>query len=145
MVIIEIKFDGKEKVYQYLLVNPGKYKIDKTKSLYCEVGSFMDKPMFKKLTPVKAYKVASLPSIVTSQIVLLDNDNHIVIQKIGSLGEVKAEITETFKETSKAREGVKKVFKDEELQLLYEESLREVKEMNSASVSKYARFLASTR
>lgn len=85
MVVIEIRFDGNKKIYQYLLINPNKYKIDKKKKLIFSYGATGTKTIQQELTAVKAYKVDQLPPIITSQIVLLDGNNNIDIQKIGTV------------------------------------------------------------
>lgn len=85
MVVIEVRFDGNNKVYQYLFVNPNKFKMDRAKALVYSYGMGIAGAMTKNLTAVKAYKVDELPPIVTSQIILLDDDNHIDIQKIGAV------------------------------------------------------------
>lgn len=85
MVVIEVRFDGNNKVYQYLFVNPNKFKMDRAKALVYSYGMSTAGAMTKNLTAVKAYKVDELPPIVTSQIILLDDDNHIDIQKIGAI------------------------------------------------------------
>lgn len=84
MVVIEVRFDGNKKVYQYLFVNPNKFKMDRAKALVYSYGVSTAGAMTKNLTAVNAYKVDELPPIVTSQIVLLDDSNHIDIQKIGA-------------------------------------------------------------
>lgn len=85
MVIIEVRFDGNHKVYKYLFINPNKFKMDRAKALVYSYGVSTAGVMTKNLTAVNAYKVDELPPIVTSQIVLLDDSNHIDIQKIGAI------------------------------------------------------------
>ncbi len=85
MVVIEVRFDGNSKVYQYLFVNPNKFKMDRAKALVYSYGMSTAGAMTKNLTAVSAYKVDELPPIVTSQIILLDDNNHIDIQKIGAI------------------------------------------------------------
>jgi len=84
VIIIEVRFNQAGKKYQYLWINPNHYKIDKSKALIYEYGSTSGSPLIKAVWPAKSYKVDSLPKIVTSQITLLDNNNHIDIQNIGS-------------------------------------------------------------
>lgn len=85
MVVIEVRFNGNDKVYKYLFVNPNKFKMDKAKALVYSYGMSTAGAMTKNLTAINAYKVDELPSIVTSQIILLDDNNHIDIQKIGAI------------------------------------------------------------
>lgn len=95
MVVIEVRFDGNKKVYQYLFVNPNKFKMDRAKALVYSYGVSTAGAMTKNLTAVNAYKVEELPSIVTSQIVLLDDNNHIDIQKIGAIDAIPKKIETT--------------------------------------------------
>lgn len=85
MVVIEVKFDSSKKVYQYLFINPNKYKINKSKKLICTYGASNVGTIQKQLTAVKVYKVEQLPPIITSQIVLLDENNNIDIQRLGAV------------------------------------------------------------
>jgi hypothetical protein len=86
LIIITIKFSkDKGKSYQYLLINPNHYKIDKDKPLVYTKGASYGK--FEKVCiyPIEVQRVDSLPSIVTSQIRLLDEDNNIIVERIGKL------------------------------------------------------------
>ncbi len=85
MIVIEVKFTEVGKSYEYLLINPNNYKINPAKVLRYVSGSSYNKPIYKTLLPIKSYKTDTLPSIVTSQIILLDEDNNIEIQAIGNV------------------------------------------------------------
>ena len=94
MIIIVVRFAETGKDYKYLLVNPSNYKINLKVGLRCITGMSYDKPIYKFLWPVDTYKVETLPEVVTSQIVLLDENNNIDIQKIGSVSTIPVPITE---------------------------------------------------
>ena len=85
MIVLKVRFEkDKGKIYEYLLINPKKCKIDKTKPLTWEKGCGIRGKIIKTLYAIAARVVDELPEIVTAQIVLLDNDNHIVVEHIGS-------------------------------------------------------------
>ena len=84
MIIIEVCFEGSRKSYKYLLVNPSKFKINPAKNLIYSYGVTGTGVLMKKLIALKCYHTDALPPIVTSQIVLLDENNNIDIQKIGT-------------------------------------------------------------
>lgn len=86
MIIITIKFNkDKGKSYQYLLINPNHYKIDKEKPLVYTKGASYGKFEKVYIYPTDVQRADSLPKIVTSQIRLLDEDNNIIVEKIGKL------------------------------------------------------------
>lgn len=88
MIIITIKFNkDKDKSYQYLLINPNHYKIDKDKPLVYTKGASYGKFEKVYIYPVEAQRVDSLPAIVTSQIRLLDENNTISVEKLGMVAE----------------------------------------------------------
>ena len=85
MIVAKVRFEkDKGKIYEYLLINPKKCKIDKTKPLVWERGCGVGGKIIKTLYVTEARVVDELPEIVTAQIVLLDNDNHITVEHIGS-------------------------------------------------------------
>lgn len=103
MIVLGIRFEkDKGKIYEYLLVNPRKCKIDKTKPLVWEKGSGVGGKIVKALYATEARKVDELPEIVTAQIVLLDNDNHIMVQHIGSNKRLPKEKEPEVKKVEKA-------------------------------------------
>ena len=103
MIVLGIRFEkDKGKIYEYLLVNPRKCKIDKTKPLVWEKGSGVGGKIVKTLYATEARKVDELPEIVTAQIVLLDNDNHIMVQHIGSNKRLPEEKEPEVKKVEKA-------------------------------------------
>lgn len=84
MIVVKVRFEkDKGKLYEYLLINPKKCKIDKTKPLVWERGCGVRGKIIKTLYATEARVVDELPEIVTAQIVLLDNDNHITVEHIG--------------------------------------------------------------
>lgn len=84
MIVVKVRFEkDKGKIYEYLLINPKKCKIDKTKPLVWERGCGVGGKIIKTLYAIEARVVDELPEIVTAQIVLLDNDNHIAVEHIG--------------------------------------------------------------
>lgn len=84
MIVVKVRFEkDKGKIYEYLLINPKKCKIDKTKPLVWERGCGVGGKIIKTLYATEARVVDELPEIVTAQIVLLDNDNHITVEHIG--------------------------------------------------------------
>ena len=85
MIVLKVRFEkDKGKIYEYLLINPKKCKIDKTKPLTWEKGCGIRGKIIKTLYATEARVVDELPEIVTAQIVLLDNDNHVAVEHIGS-------------------------------------------------------------
>ena len=85
MILLYIQFDpsGYGKTYKYLLVNPGHYKIDNTKPLVYYQGATAKGPITHIMYATKAEKVTVLPTVVSKQIVLLDEHNHVEIQTLG--------------------------------------------------------------
>lgn len=83
MIIISVKFHKDfGKVYEYLLLNPKKYKINKDKPLIFTKGYGEKSVIVSTLYTINVRKVDKLPSIVTAQVVILDNANNILIQHI---------------------------------------------------------------
>ena len=87
MILLYIQFDpsGYGKTYKYLLVNPGHYKIDNTKPLVYYQGATAKGPITHIMYATKAEKVTVLPTVVSKQIVLLDEHNHVEIQTLGKV------------------------------------------------------------
>lgn len=103
MIVIGIRFEqDKGKIYEYLLINPRKCKIDKTKPLLWEKGCGARGKIVKTLYAAEARVVDKLPEIVTAQIVLLDNYNHIMVQHIGSNKRLPGEKEPETKKVEKA-------------------------------------------
>ena len=83
MVIISVKFHKDfGKIYEYLLLNPKKYKINKDKPLIFTKGYDGKSAIVSTLYAVNVRKEDKLPDIVTAQVVILDNNNNILIQHI---------------------------------------------------------------
>lgn len=93
MILLYIQFDpsGYGKTYKYLLVNPGHYKIDNTKPLVYYQGATAKGPITHIMYATKAEKVTVLPTVVSKQIVLLDEHNHVEIQALGKVINVQPE------------------------------------------------------
>ena len=103
MVVVKVRFEkDKGKLYEYLLINPKKCKIDKTKPLVWERGCGVRGKIIKTLYATEARVVDELPEIVTAQIVLLDNDNHITVEHIGGNKRLPKETEPEVKKTEEA-------------------------------------------
>ena len=85
MRIVEVRFRGSTKIYKYLLLNPSNFKIDYTKNLNYMYGADTEYSYTVFLEIVSTYPVEELPSIVSSQIVVIDNNNNILIQRLGAV------------------------------------------------------------
>ena len=87
MILIYVQFDatGMGKTYKYLLVNPGHYKIDQKKPLLYTRGVTTSGPIVDKMYAIKCEKVTCLPTVVSKQIMLLDEHNHITVQTLGKI------------------------------------------------------------
>ena len=84
MVVINIRFSEKGKAYKYLLINPKNFKINKDKPLICTKGITTGGDAIESyLYPINLEKVDVLPSVVTSQIVVLNENNQIMVQALG--------------------------------------------------------------
>ena len=84
MIIVKIQFEkGSSKTYDYLLLNPSKFKVCKTKPLLWVKGVIVDQEITSPMYIVSARKEEMLPSHVTSQIVLMDNANRVAVQQLG--------------------------------------------------------------
>ena len=103
MIVVKVRFEkDKGKLYEYLLINPKKCKIDKTKPLVWERGCGVRGKIIKTLYATEARVVDELPEIVTAQIVLLDNDNHITVEHIGGNKRLPKETEPEVKKTEEA-------------------------------------------
>ena len=84
MIVINIKFSSEGKIYKYLLVNPGNFKINKDKPLIYTKGiAAGGDAIVSHLYPINLEKVDVLPSVVTSQIIVLDENNQVMVQTLG--------------------------------------------------------------
>jgi len=88
MKVIEIQFDKSFKTYKYLLLNPACFTIDTANPLKYTCGAGKEYLYTVKMTIAKIYDVEELPSIVTSQIVITDDDNNVLVQPVGSTFEI---------------------------------------------------------
>lgn len=109
MITIDVCFKKRGKIYKYLLINPSNFKINKEKPLVYTSGVLGRVPVENNLYPIKVERVDILPEIVTSQIVLLNNNNNIMIQtlgKISSTEEVKNKKEERMTTSEKVKTSI---------------------------------------
>jgi len=100
MKVIEVQFDSSVKKYKYLFLNPANFSINRKKPLLYSYGVDSAGFYVTKINISRIYEVKDLPDIVTSQIVLTDNNNNILVQKLGSTFHIE-ETTEKTTEKSK--------------------------------------------
>jgi len=87
MIVISVRFNKNiySKKYEYLLVNPNNYKIEKEVALISAVGAMKGRIINSYLYIDNVRRVQELPSIVSKQIVVLDENNNIRIENLGCL------------------------------------------------------------
>lgn len=83
MIVVDIKYNKKdEKTYKYLLIAPKGMKINRDKPLIHVTGVKNGK-LLKKYLYIIDYKIEKeLPTVISKQIILIDNNNNIDIEFI---------------------------------------------------------------
>lgn len=127
MITIDVCFKKGGKIYKYLLINPNNFKINKEKPLVYISGMLGKVPVENNLYPIKVERVDILPEIITSQIVLLNNNNNIMIQSLGKISSIE-EVTNKKEEKMTTSEKVKtSIFSTEEtLKLSSKKNLKQL-------------------
>lgn len=85
MIIISVRFNKSicSKKYEYLLVNPENYNIDKDVALIYAVGAMKGRLINSYLYVDSLRRVHDLPPVVSKRIVVLDENNNIRIEDLG--------------------------------------------------------------
>lgn len=85
MIIISVRFNKNiySKKYEYLLVNPENYNIDKDVALIYAIGATKGRLINSYLYIDSLRRVHDLPRIVSKRIVVLDGNNNIRIEDLG--------------------------------------------------------------
>ena len=83
MIVVDIKYNKKdEKTYKYLLIAPKGMKINRDKPLIYTTGVENGK-LKKQYLYIIDYKIEKeLPSVISKQIIVIDNNNNIFIELI---------------------------------------------------------------